>query len=112
MFPFSPSKETMESRMIFIWKKGDELVYKVSVHGVDISIEKANIKELKKKLPESLREEVKTQWGGPREKQLEEELEFYKSVNWEKSNGIQVTKLIRNKQIDKLELLLKFNENS
>ena len=112
MVPFSPSKETMESRKLFIWKKGDEVAYKVTIHGMDITIEKANIKVLKMELPKSLRAEVQEQWGGPREKQIEEEIEFYKSVNWEQTKGIQATNLSRNKQIDKLELLLKFNENS
>ena len=112
MFPFSHRKETMESRILFIWVKGSDNVYKVTVHGVDASVEKTNIKLLKNTLPDSLRGGIKEQWGGPREKQIEEESEFYKRVNWKKADNLKIQEVSRNSQLDKLKFELIINGNS
>jgi len=112
MFPFSPSKETMESRIVFMWVKGSGTVYKVSLHGIDASVEKTNMKLLKNKLPDSLRGGIKEQWGGPREKQIEEESDFYKRVNWEKADNLKIQKVSRNSQLDKFKFELIINGNS
>jgi len=112
MFPYSPSNETMESRVLFIWEKGDEFVYKIAIHGTNISVEKTNIKTLKNSLPKSLQVGTVEQWGGPREKQIEEEIEFYRSVRWEDTDSLSIQNLTRSSQIDKLQIVLKFNEIS
>ena len=112
MFPFSPSKETMESRIIFIYVNGSDTVYKVFVHGDDASVEKSNIKLLKNILPDSLRRGIKEQWGGPREKQIEDEIEFYRRVNWEKSDDLIIQEVSRDRKLDRLKFELNFKGNS
>ena len=112
MFPFSPSKETMESRIIFIWVNGSDTVYIITVHGVHASAEKTKLKLLRNTLPVSLRGGIIEQWGGPREKQIEDEIDFYKRVNWEKADNLKIQAVSRDSELDKLKFELIINGNS
>jgi hypothetical protein len=112
MFPFTHSKDTMERRIVFIWRKGFDDVYKVTMHGAEASVEKTNMKYQKNILPESLQGDIEKQWGGPREKQIEEEIDFYRRVNWEKTEILKIIHVSRNSQLDKLQFELIINGNS
>jgi len=112
MVPFSPGKEVMESRTIFIWPTASKTMYRIRVNGNKPTVEETNIEILKDNLPESLRYEAEKKWGGPRERQIAEELEFYKKAKWDSTNDLHVVEVLRNGELDSLTIELQINESS
>ena len=112
MVPFAPSKETMESRTIFVCFNKLDTVYRVKLHGNKSIVEKANITELRSSLPTSLRGDTETKWGGPIEKQIREEVDFYTKINWLKTSELRVVDILRNSNLDKLSFELNLKGGS
>ena len=106
MFPFTPSKDTMERRVVFIWSKEKDAIYKITIVGSSAEVHKTSFEQNRNFLPQSIASGKSNKWGGPRERQIGDEMEFYKQVDWEETEIIKVTKLNRSNELDEIEVSL------
>ncbi|MBV1911890.1 MAG: hypothetical protein KUG78_21535 [Kangiellaceae bacterium] len=110
MFPFTPGRDTMESRVIFI-KKGNN-IFRVYVTGLSVEVKVTDFDENKRSLPLSLSEGKVNEWGGPREAQIGEEVDFYKRVEWKNSGELKVIYLNRSSERDLIEVEFSVKDSS
>ncbi len=109
MFPFSPSRDTMESRTLFIWPEGSSSLYRIKLHGNQAITEKTDIKILKESQPAAIKDSTKNKAGISRETEIEHEIAYYRNAKWSKAERLKILENLRSKNLDKLIIELKNN---
>ena len=108
IFPFVPFEKTRRSRCIFLKSDESNLLYRIFVHGKNAEVYSTDINVAKSLYDQSdmknkaLKEELELEDTGQR-------IDFYLAIEWEPTDDIVISDVVRAEDLDKVNLVVKRN---